>query len=145
MILLDTNIISEIMKSAPSVSVVNWLNQQNPDIIFISTITIAEISYGLHILPHSKRRKLLESRFEQYVSQAFTQRILIFNKSAAKLYGEVMGYRKTMGKPLSILDGQIAAIALSNNASVATRNLKDFTDCGINLINPFTIEDKIRD
>lgn len=137
MIVLDTNIISELMKQKPSVSVVEWVNNQKSDLLFVSSITIAEISYGLHILPDSKRRSLLETRFEQFISQAFAQRILNFKERDARIYGEIMGYRKELGRPLSILDGQIAAITLANNMDLATRNLKDFKDCGLNLINPF--------
>ncbi len=137
MILLDTNIISELMKTTPHPSVLAWINQQLNDTLFICSITVAEISYGLKVLPIGQRQKLLETRFEQFTTQAFYERILSFTTVAAHLYGEIMGYRKTLGRPLSILDGQIAAIALANNMAVATRNIKDFNDCGLELINPF--------
>lgn len=137
MILLDTNIISELMKTTPHPSVLAWINQQLNDTLFICSITVAEISYGLKVLPTGQRQKLLETRFEQFTAQAFYERILSFTTVAAQLYGEIMGYRKTLGRPLSILDGQIAAIALANNMAVATRNIKDFNDCGLELINPF--------
>jgi predicted nucleic acid-binding protein len=137
MILLDTNIISELMKTTPHPSVLAWINQQLNDTLFICSITVAEISYGLKVLPTGQRQKLLETRFEQFTTQAFYERILSFTTVAAQLYGEIMGYRKTLGRPLSILDGQIAAIALANNMAVATRNIKDFNDCGLELINPF--------
>jgi predicted nucleic acid-binding protein len=71
--------------------------------------------------------------------EAFEHRILPFGEVAALLYGKIMGKRKALGKPLSILDGQIAAIARANNCTVATRNSKDFADCGLNLINPFLV------
>lgn len=137
MILLDTNIISELMKTTPHPSVLAWINQQLNDTLFICSITVAEISYGLKVLPTGQRQKLLETRFEQFTTQAFYERILSFTTVAAQLYGEIMGYRKTLGRPLSILDGQIAAIALANNMTVATRNIKDFNDCGLELINLF--------
>lgn len=137
MILLDTNIISELMKAQPHERVLTWVNQQDSDTLFISSITIAEIAYGLQILPTGQRQKLLETRFEQFISQAFYDRILSFTVSAARLYGEIMGYRKTLAHPLSTFDGQIAAIALAHNMSLATRNTKDFKDCGLTLINPF--------
>ncbi|MBY0377985.1 MAG: type II toxin-antitoxin system VapC family toxin [Gammaproteobacteria bacterium] len=138
MILLDTNLISELMKTQPNVQVVTWINQQDSDTLFISSITIAEITYGLQILAAGQRQKLLETRFEQFISQAFYERVVSFTASSARIYGEIMGYRKTLGRPLSILEGQIAAIALTHNMSVATRNTKDFTECGLTLINPFT-------
>jgi toxin FitB len=137
MILLDTNIISELMKTTPHPSVLAWINQQLNDTLFICSITVAEISYGLKVLPTGQRQKLLETRFEQFTTQAFYERILSFTTVTAQLYGEIMGYRKTLGRPLSILDGQIAAIALANNMAIATRNIKDFNDCGLELINPF--------
>jgi toxin FitB len=140
MILLDTNIVSELMKAAPSERVLAWLNDQDNEHLFISSITIAEISYGLRVLPDGKRRKLLEMRFEQFLNQAFAARVLEFDEAAAHIYGNIMGYRKEQGQPLSILDGQIAAIGLANNFAIATRNIKDFTNLAIELINPFVAE-----
>ncbi len=138
MILLDTNIISEIMRPAPSQAVLNWLNRQEPQTLYLSTITIGEIEYGLRILPDGKRRNALRQLFNRFVSQAFSQRILPFEEKAARLYGEIMGQRKELGRPMSIPDGQIAAIAVSQGiAAIATRNIRDFEECGIALINPY--------
>jgi len=88
-------------------------------------------------MPEGKRRRLLSERFEQFVDAAFTQRILSFDERAARVYGEVMCQRKEIGRPMSNLDGQIAAIARSSRFAVATRNIKDFEECQIELINPF--------
>lgn len=140
MILLDTNIVSELMKAAPSERVLAWLNNQENVHLYVCAITVAEISYGLSVLPNGKRRKLLEMRFEQFLNQAFAGRVLAFDESAGHIYGNLMGYRKEQGQPFSILDGQIAAIALVNNFAVATRNTKDFTNLGIELINPFVVK-----
>ena len=137
MIILDTNVVSEFMTSPPASQVLNWLNSQDVASLYLSTITIAEIGYGLRAMPEGKRRKLLSERFEQFVDEAFTQRILSFDESAARIYGETMCHRKEMGRPMSNLDGQIAAIARSTGFSVATRNIKDFQHCNIELINPF--------
>ena len=137
MILLDTNIVSAVMAPTPPLAVINWLNENNTIMLYISTITIAEISYGLRVLPHGKRRSTLESRFKNFITKGFEQRILNFDQSAAHQYAQVMGYRKEIGRPLGILDGQIAAIAKVNNHAVATRNVCDFEDCGIEVINPF--------
>jgi len=137
MIILDTNVVSEFMTSPPASQVLNWLNSQDVASLYLSTITIAEIGYGLRAMPEGKRRKLLSERFEQFVDEAFTQRILSFDESAARIYGEIMCHRKEMGRPMSNLDGQIAAIARSIGFSVATRNIKDFQHCHIELINPF--------
>lgn len=137
MILLDTNVISELMKTAPSLKVMRWLDDQEVTQLFISTITIAEISYGLQVLPDGNRRRSLETLFEKAIDRSFKYRILSFDEPAAYIYGELMGKRKKVGRPLSILDGQIAAIALTNGTSIATRNIRDFADCNLNLINPF--------
>ena len=137
MMLLDTNILSEMMRPRPDARVILWLNQQDSQNLFISSISIAEISYGLYVLPHGKRRQQLQVRFEQFVSQAFQFRQLDFDERAAYIYGNVMGEAKLAGHPMSILDGQIAAIALTHGFTVATRNIKDFKYSGVMLINPF--------
>ena len=138
MIILDTNVVSEFMTSPPASAVLNWLNAQETTSLFLTTITIAEIGFGLRTMPKGRRRDLLTERFEQFVTTAFEQRILSFDEDAARVYGEVLGYRREIGRPISSLDGQIAAIARSRGFSVATRNIKDFEDCQIDLINPFS-------
>ena len=137
MIILDTNILSELMKSAPDRNVENWLEQQLVTQLFVTTISIAEISYGLSILPNGKRRDSLENAFQQTINSAFKHRILPFDEAAANAYGLLMSKRKQIGKPLGILDGQIAAIVLTHSATLVTRDVRDFTDCGLTLVNPF--------
>ena len=137
MIIADTNIISEIMKTAPSRVVLEWLNAQDTESLFLTTITIAEIGYGLRILPDGKRRRLLAERFERFIAYAFEQRILSFDEAAARVYSDIMGHRKEIGRPMSVPDGQIAALARANGFGIATRNIKDFEECQIKLINPF--------
>lgn len=137
MIILDTNILSEMMKTSPSEQVIHWIDEQEVTQLFITTITIAEISYGIHALPKGKRRNLLEDAFHHVIRDAFKHRLLTFTEQAAQNYGEIMSHRKALGRPLSILDGQIAAIVLTEGASLATRNTRDFVDCGLNLLNPF--------
>lgn len=138
MIVLDTNVVTEMMKASPAPVVVAWLNGQETSALFLTTITIGEISYGLRILPQGKRRLLLEQGFERVVEEAFTGRILDFDEKAARRYGDLMGRRRKIGRPLSILDGQIAAITRVNGGAVATRNVRDFVECGVEVINPFT-------
>ena len=137
MILIDTNVVSEIMKAAPSQTVVNWLNNQKSSSLYVSTITIGEIEYGLRILPAGKRRMRLKERFERFISLAFAQRILPYDETAARTYGDIMGFRKEIGHPMSIPDGQIAAIAKIDGLTISTRNTSDFEDCGIELVDPF--------
>jgi len=103
----------------------------------LTTITIGEIGYGLEILPKGRRRLQLEQGFEQILSEAFTGRILAFGEEAARHYGAMMGRCREMARPLSILDGQIASIARAQGSAVASRNVKHFSECGVDVINPF--------
>ena len=137
MILLDTNVVSEVMKARPAEAVLAWLNSQESEKLYVSAITIGEITYGLRILPDGKRRSGLRERFEQFIGQGFDQRVLAYDESAARLYGELMGDRKELGRPTSVPDGQIAAIARRDRLAVATRNVLDFENCGIDVTNPF--------
>ncbi|MCH9770595.1 MAG: type II toxin-antitoxin system VapC family toxin [Gammaproteobacteria bacterium] len=139
MIVVDTNIISEMMKPAPESKVVDWLNQNGATDLFITSITVAEISYGIHALPKGKRRTKLDDLFKTAINEAFKHRILDFTESAAHCYGEIMAQQKMTGHPLSVCDGQIAAIVKSHGFALATRNTKDFSTCGFEIINPFLV------
>ena len=137
MILLDTNVVSEVMRPSPSPTVLDWLNGQRSEGLFMSTVTIGEIAYGLRILPVGKRRSALGERFERFVALAFDRRVLAYDEPAARACGELMGERKELGRPMSVPDGQIAGIARSRHLSVATRNVSDFERCGVEIIDPF--------
>ena len=137
MIVLDTNVVSEMMRATPAPNVVAWLNDQEASLLFLTAVTVGEIRYGLRVLPQGKRRRFLEEGFERILTVAFPGRILAFDEAAAQRYGEIMGRRKEIGRPLATLDGQIASIAWSNGCSVATRNVQDFMECGVEVINPF--------
>lgn len=137
MIILDTNVISELMKPSPSSSVLNWISNEDSTELFITTITIGEIVYGIHTLPDGNRRNALEIAFDKTIKKTFRYRILSFDETSSHSYGKIMSHRKKLGKPFSILDGQIAAIAQSQHATLATRNIRDFVDCELTLINPF--------
>lgn len=126
------------MTSKPNPVVHHWLNQQVSLSLYVSTITLAEINYGLRSMPEGKRQNLLSDRFAQFVDLVFGERILPFEEKAAKNYGELMAHRRGLGRPMSICDGQIAAIAQTAGFAVATRNIKDFEECQIQLINPFS-------
>lgn len=134
---LDTNVISELMKVMPAANLVQWIDSRDPTELFITSITIAEISYGIAVLPTGKRRLQLDQAFKTVISEAFANRILMFDDTAAHIYGELMAHRKQLGRPFSVLDGQIAAIALLHKCSIITRNTNDFLDCGLDVINPF--------
>jgi predicted nucleic acid-binding protein len=138
-ILLDTNVVSELMKPEPAEAVLGWLNGQPSERLYLSAVTIGEIAYGLRILPDGKRRSGLRERFERFVALAFDQRVLSFDESAGRIYGELMGDRRELGLPMSVPDGQIAAIARRDHLAIATRNVFDFEHCGIDVINPFDL------
>ncbi|OGU20268.1 MAG: plasmid stabilization protein [Hydrogenophilales bacterium RIFOXYD1_FULL_62_11] len=140
MIVVDTNVISEVMRPQPSSQVLSWLNTQDSNQLFITTVTLAEIGYGLRVLPEGQRRWQLHSRFEQFVAQAFEERVLDFTGAAARAYAEIQGHRKELGRPMSLPDAQIASIAHTHGFAFATRNIKGFEDCGLELINPFEFE-----
>lgn len=137
MIILDTNVIAELMKPAPTPEVVDWLNEQPAAQLFLTAVTVGEISFGIEILPAGKRKVALENGFRR-VYEAFSGRILPFDDEVALVsYGPLMAERRAIGRPLDFPDGQIAAIASMYNYAVATRNVRDFEDCGIQVINPF--------
>jgi predicted nucleic acid-binding protein len=137
MILFDTNIISEIMSQSPASNVVNWINQQDSLLLFVSTISIAEINFALRIMPNGNRKTTLTERFSFFIVNAFDQRILTFDENAARQYAEVMGNRKDIDRSMNVPDGQIAAIARANDFQIVTGNIRNFDECGVILINPF--------
>src|SRR5436853_5917607 len=137
MLILDTNVVAEMMKETPAPAVVDWLNDQDAATLFLTAITIGEIGYGLRVLPQGRRRRLLEEGFERVIAEGFAGRVLAFDEEAARCYAEVMGRRKEIGRPLSVLDGQIASIARAKGYSVVTRNVRDFIECGVEVLNPF--------
>jgi toxin FitB len=140
MILLDTNVVSAVMARAPDAVVVAWLDRQETLTLFLSAVTVAEIRYGLHLLPDGRRRSSLEDRFTTFMVEGFSGRVLPFDAEAAQRYGEIMAARRGAGRPMSILDGQIAAVARANRLTVATRNVRDFELCGLAVIDPFDLE-----
>ncbi|MEM7761529.1 MAG: type II toxin-antitoxin system VapC family toxin [Cyanobacteria bacterium P01_A01_bin.40] len=137
MIILDTNVLSELMKSQPDLSVANWIAKHKATNLFITTLTQAEILYGLEILPMGKRRIALKAAAIAMFEQDFSERILPFDINAAQLFATIAAKRRKIGLPISQIDAQIAAIALSHQATLATRNVKDFEECNLDLVNPW--------
>ena len=138
MILLDTNILSELMRPAPEKDVEKWLTAQPDASVFISAITEAELRYGVALLPTGKRRSTLAAVIEDMLGEDFTGRILPFDSAAAVAFAEIAANRRQAGRPIAQADAQIAAIARSRGAALATRNVPDFEGCGIELVNPWT-------
>jgi hypothetical protein len=137
MILLDTNVVSELMRSAPAQTVLDWFAVHNAADLFISAVTEAELRTGVAILPEGQRRDRLQSAIDAMIDQDFSGRVLPFDSAAAKAYAEIAALRRAAGRPIAEADCQIAAIARATDAPVATRNVKDFDGCGIQLINPW--------
>jgi predicted nucleic acid-binding protein len=135
--ILDTNVISEPMHPSPSATVLAWWAQQQPGALFITTVTVAEILYGIELLPHGKRRAALLAGAERMFGKVLAGRILPFDEDAARAFPEVAVRRRAQGKPIADLDAQIAAIARSRDAVLATRNASDFEGCGVRLVNPW--------
>jgi predicted nucleic acid-binding protein len=137
MIILDTNVLSKLIKSQPDKSVVGWIGKHKATNLFITTLTQAEILYGLEILPAGKRRTALKKAAKSMFELDFYGRILPFDADAAQLFATIAAKRKTIGRPISQIDAQIAAIARLHRATLATRNVDDFEECDIDIINPW--------
>lgn len=138
MIVLDTNVLSEALKPSPSDTVLRWLAAQKPSDVFVTTITQAEILYGVEALPAGKRRTRLHAAIEKMFAEEFEGRMLPFDEGAARAFGGMVAAREAAGRPISQFDAMIAAIARFHGAAVATRNAGDFEGCGIEVINPWT-------
>ena len=137
MMLIDTNVVSEMMRTEPNPQVVAWLSRQPVTKVHLTALSVAEILYGLKRMPEGKRRQDLEGRFQHVLETGFRGRVLAFDENAAVAYGAIMADRQAEGRPMSVVDGQIAAIAMTKGASLTTRNVKDFAGCGLELQNPF--------
>ncbi|MCV9940598.1 type II toxin-antitoxin system VapC family toxin [Boseaceae bacterium BT-24-1] len=138
MIVIDTNIISEMVAVAPSSAVEAWLAAQPPMAIFTTTVTQAEILFGLGLLPHGRRRRDLEAAILPIFDQDLAGRILPFDSAAAETYAAIAVARREAGRPISQFDAQIAAIASSRGAVLATRNASDFEGIALEIVNPWS-------
>jgi predicted nucleic acid-binding protein len=136
-ILLDTNVLSEMLRAQPDPTVLAWVASQPAHGLFVSAVTQAEMMLGARLLPAGKRRQLLEQALEAMFREDFTDRVLPFDAGAAAPYAAVVASRRRAGKPISQFDGQIAAIAIRHRLGLATRNLSDFQGCGLVLTNPW--------
>lgn len=138
MIILDTNVVSELMRAKPDGAVAAWLAARDPLRVTTTTITIAEIQRGIHRLPAGKRRKELEKSFAAFIDEGFRDQLLPFDRQAAFACGEVGAARERKGLHADPVDMMIAAIAKVAAATLATRNIGDFEACGVPLVNPWT-------
>ncbi|KXU31395.1 plasmid stabilization protein [Sphingobium sp. 22B] len=137
MIVLDTNVISEMMRREPDPQVMAWIADQPMAGVFTTTLTQAEIFYGLALLPEGRRRDDLLAAARPMFEVDLAGRVLPFDTDAASAYPEIAAGRKQGGKPISQIDAQIAAIVRSRGARLATRNVRDFAECGITVVDPW--------
>jgi toxin FitB len=137
LIVLDTNIVSESFRPRPNPSVVAWLNTQPKSSLYLCTPVLAELRFGIEKLPSGPRQNDLRLRIDRLEHVLFQDRILLLDPSAASEFGRLTAARERMGRRIEPMDGLIAAIALSNRMTLATRDVSDFADIGLDLINPF--------
>lgn len=137
MIILDTNVVSEPLRSSSDPTVIAWLDRQAPETLFITSINLAELLLGVELLSGSKRKLALDAAISDVRSRLFAGRILPFDERAAQTYASVSIRARQAGCPLSIADGQIAAIAIAHGFSVATRDEQPFHAAGVTVINPW--------
>ncbi len=137
MIVLDTNVLSEMMKASPSAGVARWLAAQPATSLYTTAVTQAEILHGVMLLPAGRRRGAIEKAAEAMFDEDFAGRVLPFGSDAARLYARIAADRRRAGRPISHFDAQIAAIARSTGAAVATRDVADYHGCGVEVIDPW--------
>lgn len=137
MIIVDTNVVSELMKSEPSLKVQSWVRDRDLRELKMTAITVAEILYGIERLPDGKRKSAIR-RDAQDVFSHFADEILALDAAAAPLYAEIVDRHDRLGAPISGYDAQIAAICRAHSAPLATRNTKDFENSGVQVLNPWT-------
>ena len=138
MILLDTNVISELMRPAPAPTVLAWFGGKDASALYLSAVGEAELRRGAAILPDGKRRDRLVSEIDAMIMEDFAGRVLPFDSAAAVAFATIFVARRAAGHPISFPDCQIAATARAHGAAVATRNTVDFDGCGIEVVNPWT-------
>jgi toxin FitB len=144
MLILDTNVISELLRPKPAKEVVGWLASQDSEGVFFTTVGEAELRHGVAILPAGRRRRSLSMAIDEILEEDFRGRILPFDRAAAFAYAEIAAERRASGRPISQFDCQIAAIGRAYNAAVATRNTRDYEGCGIEVVDPWQFS-RLRD
>ena len=138
MILLDTNVVSEAIKPEPHPSVLAWLDAQAAETLFLSSITVAELPFGIGALPDGKRKNMLTARIDGLLDQ-FVGRVVDFDTPAARRYADLAVKARAAGKGFPTPDGYIAAIAAAHGFAVASRDTSAFTAAGLTVINPWTV------
>ena len=138
MIVLDTNVVSALMRSEPDPLVVTWLDGLPPESVWTTSVTVFEIRLGLEILAAGRRRRQLEEAFAKALEEDFENRVLSFDQAAAQAAGRIAAERRRAGRTVEIRDVQIAGIVNARKATLATRNTRHFEGCGLVLVNPWS-------
>jgi len=137
LIIVDTNVVSELTRALPNANVLSWMRAQRLTQLAVTTVTLAELQLGLELLPLGQRRALLSKHLASLLTRSFGNRILSFDELAVPHYGRLGSLRKSAGRASGTADLMIAAIAASRGFSVCTRNVADFEHCGVPLLNPW--------
>jgi predicted nucleic acid-binding protein len=138
MILLDTNVISEIMRPHPDPAVTTWIQSVPRKEFWTSSVVVAEILSGIDLMPAGRRQEGLREAVEEMIAEDFHDQILNFDLAAARHFGQILSARQRIGLPINEMDAQIAATARVYGATVATRNIRDFLACDLALVNPWS-------
>ena len=137
MIILDTNVMSELMRTRPDDLVIDWIQSQSPHSLYMTSINVFELSTGLFTLPTGRRRTQLTELLDALMAGLVDQRLLVFDRAAADRSARIMAKLRAAGRPIDIRDAMIGGIALANGATLATRNIRHFTKTGVRLVNPW--------
>jgi len=136
-IVVDTNVVSDLMRPQPAGEVVAWFAGQDPTVLRLTSVTVAELLYGIARLPRGRRRDSLNAAADE-LTLRFADDVLAFDLAAARRYSAIVTARERAGTPIAALDAQIAAICLVHDAMLATRNVKDFAETGVDIVNPWS-------
>jgi len=136
-IILDTNVLSALMRSVPDAPVIDWLDRQPPESIWITSVTLFEARFGLNLLAKGRRRQALESAFNRLLEDDLENRVLDFDSAAAAAVALLAAARQKLGRPVDVRDTQIAGIALARRATLATRNVRHFRDLKVPVVDPW--------
>ena len=140
MILVDTNVVSELWKVVPNPDVLAWIDAQTVETLYLSAVTVAELRFGLATMPQGKRRTIYQERLENDVLPTFTGRVLPFDLEASQAYADLMARARTGGNAIGKEDGYIAATARARGFMVATRDISPFKAVGLKFVNPWEAE-----
>lgn len=138
MIVLDTNVLSELIKPAPATQVVRWVDDQDSADLLITSITAAELRAGVAVLPRGKRRDTIAQQIERLISEVFGGYVLSFDAGSTTHYADIVAAGRRRGRPMSALDTQVAAICRQHEATLATRNVDDFRIAKLTLVDPWS-------